>query len=214
MPEPTSQQTATQTNSGEQTTDQQTLQTPDPQAPPSTDPKPADQQTADQKTGDPEEPVGAPEKYEDFIAPEGQKFDSELISAFTETAKELNLSQKQAQTFLDKMGPTIEQRQITKLNEVREQWTETSKTDKEFGGDKLQENLGVAKAALDKYGSPELKDLLNQSGLGSHPEIIRFFYRAGKELSSDGFVGGHKPNGDKGPKTFNETASLLYPNQS
>ena len=129
------------------------------------------------------EQKGAPESYEEFKAPEGQQFDPEVLNNFKDVAKELNLSQEAAQKMLDKMAPVVAQRQSQQMEAFRSQWAEQSTTDKEFGGEKLSENLGVARKALDTFGSTELKSLLNESGLGNHPEFIRLLYRAGKAIS-------------------------------
>ena len=159
-----------------------------------------------------EAPKGAPEKYE-FTTPEGREYDPGVLNAYSEVAKELNLPQEAAQKMIDKIAPLIEARQIERIESVRTEWAEASKGDQEFGGDKLNENLAVAKKALDKFGSPELRTLLNQSGLGNNPEVIRFMYRAGKSISEDTFVGGSKGNQKNGPKNFNDLASALYSNQ-
>ena len=51
-----------------------------------------DKATDGQQAGDDKgKPEGAPEKYE-FQAGEGRQFDDEVIGAFSEVAKELNLS--------------------------------------------------------------------------------------------------------------------------
>lgn len=142
-----------------------------------------------QKAEGEQKPEGAPESYE-FKAEEGQAFDDQVIGAFSEVAKELNLSQDAAQKVLDKMAPVIASRQAEQISAAQAAWTESAKTDKEYGGEKLTENLAVAKQALDQFGTPELRTLLNESGLGNHPEVIRVFYRAGKAISQDGFVSG------------------------
>lgn len=139
-----------------------------------------------------EEKAGAPEKYE-FKAPEGRDFSPEVLGAFSEVAKELNLSEADAQKVIDKIAPAFAARQTEVLEAARAQWETDAKADKEFGGDKLDENMVVAKKALDAFGTPELRQLLNTSGLGNHPEIIRAFYRAGKAISEDKFVGGNPP---------------------
>lgn len=157
--------------------------------------------------GDQDKPTGAPEKYE-FTAPEGQAFDENVVSQFSEVAKELNLPQDAAQKILDKMAPVIQARQDETLQAVRSQWETTSKADKEFGGDKLAENLAVAKRAMDQFGTPELRELLNTTGLGNHPEVIRVLYRAGLAISEDGFVGG------RGGNTAKSDAKRLYPNSN
>lgn len=148
-------------------------------------------------------PEGAPDKYE-FQAGEGRQFDDEVIGAFSEVAKELNLSNESAQKVLDKVAPVLESRREAQVAEARAQWAADSKADKEFGGDKLQENLAVAKKARDAFATPALVELLDQSGLGDHPEVIRFFVKAGKAISEDNFVGGGQGS------TQPATAQKLY----
>lgn len=155
---------------------------------------------------------GAPEKYE-FDAGEGKEFDAGIIGAFSEVAKELNLTQEAAQKLLDKVAPVIQERQTAQIEDIQNEWVKQSRSDKEFGGDKIADNLGVAKKALDTFGSPELRTLLEKTGLGNNPEVIRFMYRAGKAISEDSFVGGSPMGGRSGPKDFNSAAAALYNNQ-
>lgn len=169
------------------------------------------QQEQQEQQQEEQQTEGAPEKYE-FVAPEGREFDSEFLKVYEETARELNLPQDKAQKIIDKLSPVLEQRQAEKIEAVRQEWTDNSKADKEFGGDKLKENLGMANKALDQFGTPELKDFLKQTGLGNHPEVIRFFYRAGKAISPDTVVTGHKEGkADTNQyKTFNDYAERMY----
>ena len=155
-------------------------------------------------------PEGAPESYE-FKAPEGTQFDDAVIGAFSEVAKELNLPQDQAQKVLDKMAPVIAARQAEQFQAARAEWGEAAKTDKEFGGEKLAENLGVAKKALDTFATPELRALLDASGLGNHPEVIRVFYRAGKAISEDRFVAGQAGKTNQGDARRLYAASNMNP---
>lgn len=155
-------------------------------------------------------PEGAPESYE-FKAPEGTQFDDAVIGAFSEVAKELNLPQDQAQKVLDKMAPVIAARQAEQFQAARTEWAEAAKTDKEFGGEKLTENLGTAKKALDALATPELRTLLEESGLGNHPEVIRVFYRAGKAISEDRFVAGQAGKTNQGDARRLYAASNMNP---
>lgn len=136
----------------------------------------------------PEKPV-VPEQYE-FKPPEGVEFDEATIGVYAEAAREAGLSQEAADIVLNKIAPHLAQQQAARLAEARNDWAQQSRADAEFGGEKLDENLAVAKKAVEALASPELKTLLEQSGLGNHPEIIRLFYRAGRSLSQDAFVGG------------------------
>ena len=202
MSEETQTQTSTTTESTEQT--EQTQQTQQTQ----TEQTATEQTTTEQTTQKP----GAPEAYE-FKAPEGREYDADFLTTFTEVAKELDLPQDKAQSVLDKLSEKAQERQLAKLEEAKAQWLADSKKDTEFGGDKLEENLGIAKKALDAFGSDLLKAMLNDSGLGNHPELIRFFFKVGKAISEDTFMGGHR-EGKGQPKTFNDMAALLYGNTS
>lgn len=139
------------------------------------------------------EVTGAPDSYE-FKPGDGVVFDGAVIDAFSEVAKELNLTQDHAQLVLDKMAPVLQQRQVEQITAARGEWVNAVKADKEYGGDKLDENLGIAKRALNQFASDEFKGLLNQSGLGDHPEVLRLFYRVGLSMSEDGVVQGKVGN--------------------
>lgn len=150
-----------------------------------------------------EDQQGAPDAYA-FQAPEGLQLDDAVARAFADVAKELNLPQDKAQAVIDKMAPAMAARHHEQLQAAGLAWAEAAKADPEYGGAALDENLGLAKKALDTFGTPELKALLTTSRLGSHPEVVRLFVRAGKALSEDTFVAG------KGGNTNAHDARRLY----
>ena len=78
-----------------------------------------------------------------------------------------------------------QQSQVDSFSQLIEGWQKDSENDKEFGGEKFEENVATAKLAIEKYGTPELKQLLEDHGVGSHPEMIRFMWNAGKPLKED-----------------------------
>ena len=154
----------------------------------------------------PTEPV-VPEAY-DLKMPDGVELDQAATTEFTAIAKELKLDQAAAQKLAD-IGAKMAQRQADAHAQLVETWTEQVKTDKEIGGDKLAENLGVARKAIDTFGSPEFKALLNSTGLGNHPEVVKLAFKVGKAISEDGFVSG-SPKGN----TTNDPAKKLFPNMN
>ena len=178
----------------------------------------SDETAVESETSEQEAKIGAPEKYEfnAEVADAPQKLDPEVLTAFGDVAKELDLPQEDAQKVLDKVAPVIQERQAKMLEQVRADWANESQTDEEFGGEALNENLNVAKQALDAFGTDAFKSLLQETGFGNHPEIIRFMYRAGKAISEDSYVGnseGANPRGSNIPKDFNGIANALYSNQ-
>jgi len=206
------QQQSVDTATSEQTTDTQQ------QAENVQDQQVSDETTVESETSESETPEGAPDKYEfnAKVADAPDELDPEVLTAFGEVAKELNLPQEAAQKVLDKVAPVIQAKQAKVLEEVKAGWVSDSQADKEFGGENLNDNLEVAKSALDAFGNQALKSLLVETGFGNHPEIIRFMYRAGKAISEDSYVGnseGADYSGNNGPKDFNAIANSLYSNQ-
>ena len=177
----------------------------------------SDETAVESETSEKDVPEGAPDKYEfnSKVADAPDELDPEVLTAFGDVAKELNLPQDAAQKVLDKVAPVIQARQAKAIEETQVEWANQSKSDEEFGGESLTDNLNVAKASLDTFGTKALKSLLQETGLGNHPEVIRFMYRAGKAISEDSYVGnsqGANPKGDV-PKDFNGIANALYSNQ-
>ena len=177
----------------------------------------SDESSAESETSESEKPEGAPDKYEfnSKVADAPDELDPEVLTAFGEVAKDLDLPQEAAQKVLDKVAPVIQARQAKAVEQARADWATTSQSDEEFGGENLGANLEIAKSSLNAFGTDALKSLLSESGLGNHPEIIRFMYRAGKAISEDGYVGNSQGANAKGgiPKDFNGIADALYSNQ-
>ena len=179
----------------------------------------SDESSVESETSDQEpKKEGAPEKYEfnSKVADAPDELDPEVLTAFGEVAKELDLPQEAAQKVLDKVAPVMQARQAAVVEQVKLDWANESQADKEFGGESLNDNLEIAKSSLNAFGTDALKSLLQESGLGNHPEVIRFMYRAGKAISEDSYVGNSdganaKSNGI--PKDFNGIANALYSNQ-
>ncbi|MEP8924551.1 peptidase [Enterobacter hormaechei] len=168
--------------------------------------KPTDGDKPEEKPEDKEQkPEGAPDKYE-FKPAEGQELDTSALEQFEPIARELNLTNEQAQKLVDaypKILAGVQQRQAEAWQKQTEGWAETVKADKEIGGDKLTANLSAAQRALDQFGTPELKEYLNATGLGNHPDLVKTFVKIGKAMSEDGMVTG-KESGQR------SAAEVLY----
>lgn len=150
-----------------------------------------------------------PDAYADFVMPEGVTVNSELLAEATPIFKELGLSQEQAQKLVDFQAKQVQassQSQVDAFDQLMKDWQTQSKNDKEFGGDKFEENVGIARTAIDKFGTPELKQLLEEHGVGNHPEVIRFMVNVGKLTAED------VPGNTTTPTSkAQDRVSLLYP---
>jgi hypothetical protein len=151
----------------------------------------------------------APEVYE-FKAPEGVTLDEKATAEFSAVAKELDLPQDAAQKLVDLYASRM-QAQAEAHRATVESWRASVETDKELGGDNLKESVAVAMKTIDTFGSPELKALLTQTGLGNHPELFKFAHRIGKSISQDRFVVGNETGAQQAGRSI---ANALYPNQA
>lgn len=173
------------------------------------DDKPADGDKPAHKPDDKEQKQeGAPEKYE-FKPAEGQELDTAALEQFEPIARELNLTNEQAQKMVDLYGtkimPMVQKQQAESWQKTTEQWAADVKADKEIGGDKLTANLSAAQRALEQFGDPELKEYLDSTGLGNHPALVKAFIKVGKAMSEDKVVtGGHESGGS-------DLISAFYP---
>lgn len=156
----------------------------------------------------PAAPPVAPESYT-FTPPEGQAYDPGMLTTFEATARELNLSQEAAQTLLERMAPTITERQAqaqaASFQATVETWADQARKDPEIGGEKIGDTLRLGELAIDKLGTPELSKLLISSGFGNHPEVIRVLAKAGALLKEDSIVTGRETAAPADP------AALFYP---
>ena len=177
----------------------------------------SDETAVEDETSESETLEGAPETYEfnTKITDDSSELDPEVVTAFGEVAKELDLPQDAAQKVLDKVATVIQAKQAKVLEQVKTDWANDSQADKEFGGENLAENLEIAKKSLDAVGSDTLKSLLHETGFGNHPEIIRFMFKVGSAISEDSYVGNSEGAMSQGadPKDFNSIANALYSNQ-
>lgn len=163
----------------------------DPAAPPSqspADPSQAPQQPPAEAPAEPPTPV-VPEAYAFSNLPEGYSISEEQLAAFSPVLKELGLTQEQA----DKLVAFDAQRSLAAQEASQQQavefrnkqvgeWETALRGDAEFGGANFDANVAVAKQFLTDFGTPELSAFLAESGLGSHPEVVRLFHKAGQEL--------------------------------
>lgn len=166
----------------------------------------------EKKTGD--DADAAPESYEEFVLPEGLEVDTDLSEKFTEVAKDLNLTQEQAQKLVDlQTSQLVENAEKAAAaaeqywTDIKNEWVEAGKGDEEIGGAKYEEATRDAKVFLSKFGNEALEEALEFTGVGDHPEFIRVFAAAGKAMKEDKLHSGS--GGSDAPKSL---AERMFPN--
>lgn len=124
--------------------------------------------------------------------------DRERIAAY---AKEQGLSKEAAQKLLKSESEARDQYfngLQERHKEMVQEWASQAKQDKELGGENFGKNLEFAKRAVQRFGTPALMEKLNETGYGSHPEVVRVFSRIGRAMADDSLVrSGHQSGGER-----------------
>lgn len=149
-----------------------------------------DEQKETEEKQESEKEAGAPEKYEDFKAPQGVSLDADVVKGFSEVAKELNLPQDKAQAVIDKVTPILAQKQADQIAQTNKAWQEKVKADPVIGGDHLKSTIATAQKALKDFRGADGKfvdeDVAELAAIaGNHPGLIKILRHFGSVIGED-----------------------------
>ena len=153
--------------------------------------------------------LGAPEKYVDFKIPEGMEIDKDLLEKSVPVLKELNLTQDQAQKLVDLQAGFTKQtaeKAAKAWKDTIDGWVNEAKSDKEFGGANFNTNLAIAKVGIKEFGDTQFSEMLEFTGVGNHPAMIRFLMKVGKVVKEADILQGSNRAGSDIDK-----AKILFP---
>jgi len=127
--------------------------------------------------------------------PEGVQVDETMLAGFKttfgEVARDLGLEGKKASGAASKMvawyaehTAQANQAAIDAHKKQGEIWAQECRAHPDFGGQKFEHNVKLARSAIAQFG-PELREVLSQYGLDNHPAIFAFAARIGAAIAED-----------------------------
>ena len=151
--------------------------------------------------GQSEEPAPPP-TYDPFTLPEGVSLDQERVNKFNEILGELERSGKADHAAVQQFGQKavefhIEEvkKAVTDVTSLYQQTWERQKTewkdsflkDPEIGGNRFQTTVDAARNFIRTHGGTpeqqqEFRNVMESSGLGNHPAVIRLLANAGAAM--------------------------------
>jgi hypothetical protein len=146
--------------------------------------------------------------YADFALPDGVSVDAATLDEARGLFAEAKLPQEAAQRFVDFYAGKIQalaEAPHRAWAETQAQWVGDINSDSEIGGSRLKATIEAAGKAIDAFGSPRLREVLDFTGAGNHPEIVRFFARVGRAISEDGHIPG------AAARAHRSTAEIMFP---
>jgi len=169
--------------------------------------------------GQSEDPAPPP-KYDPFTLPEGIKLDDTKVGEFTNLLAELEKS-KADHSVVQQTGQKLVEFHINEVKSAVEgiqkyyqdswdkqktEWRESFLKDPDIGGNRFQTTVDAANTFIRTHGGSveqqtEFRALMDSSGLGNHPIMIRILANAGKAMSEGRPLASVKPVSQPKSKT-------------
>ena len=194
-----------------------------------------EQTTPQAGTGQEQDGKTPEQSVEAFTIPDGFEMDAngrEETSQFFVELSKIEDPKVREQMMIDKHFESIgnqADRADAAQHAQNQEWAAAVRSDKEFGGANLAENLAGARKAMNMFSDPavdtdgkamlhaegqnkgqqmtEIEVWMNNSGRGNDPTFIRMFHRINQAISEDRFVAGSmKPH-----ESTKTPAQTMYP---
>lgn len=138
--------------------------------------------------------LGRPEKPDEYELPqEGLPEDfepnEEFLNVMQQEAHEAGLSKQQFAKIARRIiNANVEHQQKQQQQQQEQKEQQLTALKKEWG-EAFDQNVGLAKEAVERIGGDELKQALNQTGLGDNPALVKAFAEVGKFVKQDEVIG-------------------------
>ena len=112
----------------------------------------------------------------------------EYVDRFQKDAIAAGLSKDEAKDLLDTQYRAVkdfQDRNNTSVEQAKQQWKDASRADPEIGGDNFNKTAELSRRVVEKFGNEAFRKLLNETGFGNYPEVLRFFSKVGAAFSED-----------------------------
>ena len=136
--------------------------------------------------GRPDDPAGY-----DLKAPEGAPIQAEVLPEFAKVAHEAGLSKAQAAKLVQWFGGHAGQQAQAMQAQQAQAMEQGVATLRQEWGNTFDTNVAAAQRAVRLYGGDDLIKTLNDTGLGSHPAVVKAFANIGKLAQEHGLPAGN-----------------------
>jgi hypothetical protein len=151
--------------------------------------------------------------YDTLTLGEDVVADEATLTEFKQIALDHNLPPEAAQSILalhTRMATAQAEAAHNLFTTTQADWQAQVQQLPEFKADKTAAEAAVARV-LDEYGSETVRQILDVTGAGNHPEVVAMFLKLGKELGEGRPTPPGTPTNPKTPRT---PGQILYGNSS
>ena len=138
--------------------------------------------------------LGRPESSDGYETPTENMpevpLNDELQKQFFDEAHRIGLNKTQAAALIRWQAQQVESHQIAQQDNQEAELQHAEETMRKEFGKAYTEKMDMAINAAKEFGGEELLEVLNSTGLGNNPAIIRAFANIGKAVANDEIIGG------------------------
>lgn len=154
----------------------------------------------------------SPPDYTSLTLPEGMIVDDNLFGEFKAEAAEAKLDPDSAQKFLaigHKLLTAQNEANLATFTATQNQWLAEVNAFPEFtGAEAREQSLASIGRVLDEFGTPEVRQLMDLTGAGNNPAMVRMLLNISKALNEGMPTPQGRPAIQAGPKSLGDR---LYP---
>lgn len=173
----------------------------------------------EQQTEQTEEPqqneVQIPDSY-DIKTSNGEQLGGEDLAKLNQVCKQAGLTNEQAQALFSAYESDVtnfSQQLQSDYQQQVQSWVNEVQNDKKLGGENFEKTKANIKNVVNKFGSQELADFLNSSGLGCNPTFVHFMNNVGSLMSNDSqFINGNANRQMTDQERRSEILKKMYSN--
>lgn len=167
-----------------------------------------------------DEPAPLP-VYDTFTVPEGVTLDDERVKKFTEILGDLETKSKAEHALVQEFGQKAVDFHVSEVKKAvddvntyiktawerqKTEWKDSFLSDPDIGGNRFQTTVDSARTFIRTHGGnadqqAEFRNLMETSGLGNHPAMIRLLANAGRAMSEGQPLAAVKPVSQSKSKT-------------
>lgn len=146
----------------------------------------------------------------DIKMPEGLTADEPTMKSFIDIINDQALKPaERAQKLIDlqaSVNAKASEAGSAEFDALQTTWQTQVKDDPEIGGANFETTMSNIGKVVDQYGTPELRQVMDMTGAGNHPEVCRFLNKIAKDLTEPTTPANGVPGA-----TAASAASKIYP---
>lgn len=184
------------------------------ETPKASDAKPAETPRASLIADAKGEAPAEPAKAVEFKIPDGTAFGPKALGEFKSAVDALGIPADKAQALLDKVLPAsaAEAAESAKkqIAEVEQKWADEFRADKVIGGAKFDASMKKIGYVIDKFGSPELREFLRDTGVGNSRELGQLLVKFYDAVHGHEVITSTPPMSSSTPVSREQQLEVLY----